>query len=68
MKFNVISHQPDIDKIYLYAEGQCKAKYRFLIGKRESTGLKYYKDFEAFAECSNDVDNIYKNIGEYNPN
>ena len=26
--FNLISHQPDIDKIYLYAEDLYKAKYR----------------------------------------
>ena len=25
-------------------------------------------DSKAFIECSNDMDDIYKNIGEYNPN
>ena len=37
----MINHEPDIDKIYLYAKDQCKEKYQFLINKRESTGLKY---------------------------
>ena len=37
---DLISHQPDIDKIYLYAKDQYEAKYQLLINKRESTGLK----------------------------
>ena len=39
-----------------------------LINKRESTGLKCLNDSKAFIEYSNDMDNIYKNIEEYNPN
>ena len=35
--FNLISQQPDIDKIYLYVKDPCEAKYQFLINKREST-------------------------------
>ena len=31
--FNLINHQPDIDKIYLYAKDPYKAKYKFLINK-----------------------------------
>ena len=38
---NLISHLPDIDKIYLYAEVPYKAKYKLLINKRESVGLKH---------------------------
>ena len=45
----------------------CKAKYQLLINKRESTGLKYLNDSKAFIEYLNDMDNIYKNIEEYNP-
>ena len=66
--FNLISQQPDIDKIYLYAKDPYEAKYRFLIDKRESTGLKHFNDSKAFIEYSNDMDDIYKNIEEYNPN
>ena len=39
-----------------------------LINKRESTGLKYLNDSKAFIEYSNDMDDIYKNIEECNPN
>ena len=42
--FNLINHQPDIDKIYLYAKDPYEAKYQFLINKRESTGLKYFNN------------------------
>ena len=38
-----------------------------LIEKRENTGLKYLNDSKAFIEYSNDMDDIYKNIEEYNP-
>ena len=37
---NLINHEPDIDKIYLYAKDPFEAKYRLLINKRESTGSK----------------------------
>ena len=39
-----------------------------LIHKRGSTSLKYLNDSKAFIEYSNDMDSIYKNIEEYNPN
>ena len=65
---NLINHEPDIDKIYLYAKDPFIAKYQFLIDKRESTGLKYLNDSKAFIKYSNDIDDIYKNIEEYNPN
>ena len=35
--FNLINHEPDIDKIYLYGKDQYEAKYQLLINKREST-------------------------------
>ena len=44
-----------------------KAKYQFLVDKRESKGLKHFNDSKVFIECSNDMDDIYKNIKEYNP-
>ena len=64
---NLINHEPDIDKIYLYAKDGYNAKYK-LINKRESTGLKYLNDLKAFIEYTINVDGIYKNIEEYNPN
>ena len=61
--FSLINHEPDIDKIFLFAKDPNEAKYQLLINKRESTGLKYLKGFTKY---SSDMDDIYKNIEEYN--
>ena len=45
---NLLSNQPDIDKIYLYPKDPYKAKYQFLINKRESIGLKNFNDPKTF--------------------
>ena len=65
---SLTNNKPDIDKTYLYAKDPYEAEYKLLINKRESTGLKYLNDSKAFIEYSNDMDDIYKNIEEYNPN
>ena len=52
--------------MYLYAKDPCEAKYQFLINKRESTRLKHFNNPKAFSEYSNDMQDIYKNIEEYN--
>ena len=44
-----------------------EAKYKLLINKRENTDLKYLNDSKAFIEYLNDMNDIYKNIEEYNP-
>ena len=62
--FNLINHQPDIDKIYLYANDLNKAKDQFLIKKREDVGTMHFNDSKAFIEYSNDIDEIYRNIAE----
>ena len=59
---NLTNHEPDIDKIYLYAKDQYKANYQCLINKRENKGLKKFHDSKAFIEYSKDMDDIYKNI------
>ena len=41
---------------------------QLLINKRESTGLKHLNYHKAFIEYSNDMDDIYKNFKECNPN
>ena len=46
--FNLISHQPDIDKIYLYSENPYKAKHQFLVSKRKGASIKHLKYFDAF--------------------
>ena len=62
---NLINNQPDIDKIYLYANDPCEAKYQ--CNKREKAGLDHSKDPKAFMEFSNDMQDVYKNIEDYNP-
>ena len=64
---NLIENQPDIDKIYLYAKDPYEAKYQYLINKRESVGINHFNDPKAFIEYSNDMQDVYKNIDEYNP-
>ena len=44
----------------------CEAKYRFLINKRENVGLKHFNDPKAFIEYSNDMQDVHKNMDEYN--
>ena len=62
----MINKLADIDKIYLYANDPYVAKYQFLINKRKSIGLKHFNDPKAFNEYSNDLQDVYKNINEYN--
>ena len=64
---NLINNQPDIDKIYLYAKDPYEAKYQYLVNKREKIGLDNFKDRRAFIEYSNDMQDVYKNIEDYNP-
>ena len=61
---NLISNQPDIDKIYLYAKDPYEAEYQYLINMREKAGLN---DSKAFMDYSNNMLNVYKNIEDYNP-
>ena len=65
---NLINDEPDIYKIYLYAKDLSEGKYQLLINKRESSSLKYLNYPKAFIEYSDDMDDIYKNIEEYNQN
>ena len=39
-----------------------------LISKHKRAGLKHYNDYKAFIAYSNDMDDIYENIEEYNLN
>ena len=51
----------------MYAKDPYKAKYPFLINKKENIGLKHFDDPKAFIEYSNDMQEVYKNFHEYNP-
>ena len=65
---NLTNHEPDIDKMFLYAKDQKKVKYQLLINTRESTDLKFLNNWKVFIEYSSDKNDIYKNIEEYNLN
>ena len=58
--FNLINHQLDIDKIYLYTNVPSEAKYQFLIKNREDVGTKHLNDSNFFIEFLNDINDIYK--------
>ena len=64
---NLINNHPDIDKIYLYAKDPYEAKYQYLINKCEKVGLDHFDDPKAFIEYSNDMQDVHKNIDDYNP-
>ena len=44
-----------------------EAKYQYLIKKRENVGLNHFNDLKAFMEYSNDMQDVYKYIEDYNP-
>ena len=63
---NLINNQPDTDKTYLYTKVPYEVKYQYLINKREKEGIDHFKDPKAFTEYSNDMQDVYKNIEDYN--
>ena len=65
---NLIKEQDVIDKIYLYAKDLNKPKYEFLIKKHENVGIKHCNNPNTFIKYSNTIDDVYKNIDDYNPN
>ena len=65
---NLKHNEPGIDKFYLYAKDPYETKHKLLINKRESTGLKYLNASKVFFKYSDNMDDIYKNIEENNPN
>ena len=63
---NLINNQPDIDKIYLCAKDPHEAKCQFLINERKNTKLKHFNDPKTSIEYSNDMQDVYKDIDQYN--
>ena len=55
-----------IDKIYLYAKDLAEPKYEFVINNRKNAGIKYFNDPTAFIEYSDDMNDVYANISNYN--
>ena len=64
---NLIEKQWDIYKIYLYAKDPYEEKYQYLIKIREKVGIEHHDHPRAYIEHSNDIHDVYKNIGDYNP-
>ena len=64
---NLINEQDDTDKMYLYAKDLSETKNKYLIKKRKNAGIKHLNDPNAFIECPNTMDGVYKNINDYNP-
>ena len=61
---NLINEQKNIDKIYLYAKDLSELKYEYLIKNRENAGIKQ----QFIIEYCNTMDDVYKNIDDYNSN
>ena len=55
-----------IDKNFLYCKDLEEPKHQLLIKKREQAGTKHLKDPAAFIEYSNNMDDIYDDIEDYN--
>ena len=51
----------------MYARDLSEPKYEYLIKKHEDAGMKHLNNPNAFIECSNMMDDVYKNINDYNP-
>ena len=63
---HLINNLHPIDKIYLYAKDLSESKYKFLINNRKNAGIKHFNDPTAFIEYSNDMDDVFTNIDDYN--
>ena len=68
VSLNLIKEQDDIDKIHLHAKDLSEPKNKFLIKRREDTGIKRLNDSNAFIRCSNTTDDVYEDIDDYSPN
>ena len=58
-----------LDKIYLYAKDLSEPKYEYLINKinkREQVRIKMLQNAKAFIEYSDDMNDVFENINEYN--
>ena len=65
--FQQIDNTEFIDKIYLYAKDLSESKYQLFIEKRENVGTKHLNDPNAFTEYSNDMNDAFSDINNYNP-
>ena len=63
---NLINNLNPVDKIYLYAKDLSESKYELLINNRKNAEIKHFNDSTAFIEYSNDIDDVFTNIDDYN--
>ena len=63
---HLIKNLHPIDKIFLYAKDLAEPKYKYLINKREEAGIKNLNDPKAFIEYSDDMNDVYDDISNYN--
>ena len=54
-------------KYTFFAKDPYEAKYQYLINKCEKVGLDHFNDPGAFIEYSNDMQDVHRNIEDYNP-
>ena len=51
----------------MYPKDPYEKKYQYLINKREKVGINHFNDPKTFMEYFNDMQDVYKNIEDYNP-
>ena len=49
-----------------YAKDLSESKYELLINNRKNAGIKHFNGPTAFIEYSNDMDDVFTNIDDYN--
>ena len=52
--------------MHLSVKDPNEAKSQYLIKKRKN-GLQHHEDLNSYIEYSNNIQDVYKNIGKYNP-
>ena len=63
---HLINNLHPIDKNYLYAKDLAEPNYEYLINKREQAGIKNLNDPKAFIEYSDDMNDVYDDISNFN--
>ena len=53
--------------LYLYVKDPFESKYQLLINEREKVGIENLKNPKEFIDYSQKIDDVYKNMKEFNP-
>ena len=61
-----LNYTTPVDKIYLCTKDLSEPKNELLINNRKNAGIKHFNDSTAFIEYSNDMDDVFTNIDDYN--